>query len=142
VGDKLLTSSSGIPAHHLSEDSIPPALDASAETLVDVSVDPLMVEIVTVGDIACNSGTSSPYSQTYDGTSSIEPGSTIDDERRRLSFISFTDLIQSENRSATPGGPSSLSAVLSQTLQEDSKHINGIFGEIKQSLGDTIKLNK
>jgi hypothetical protein len=161
VGDNVLpASTAGIPTHQLSEDLIPPALDASAETLVDTSVDPNSVEIVTMGNVDAsvpNPRTNSPFDPTTGlDINSIEPGSSLleGDERKRLSFISYADLVHAEHRdpspkrpakSASPSRSPDLSTTNSRTSHSpeigDSLLHSGVTGEIRQSLGDTMGLN-
>ena len=126
----------GVPAHHLSEDLIPPALDASAETLTDASVDPDFVEVVTVGNLNqqqqvsnFSSTSSSPQpqilasavlpSKAVSNTDDVEPGCAVFDQtQKRLSFVSYADLIQVESTSAQfplPPPASSLSSPGSQS---------------------------
>lgn len=118
-----------IPAHVITEDSIPPALEASAQAITSSSLDPDEVEIVTSsshqpaasgiegsashGDMSyspplihrnkSDETTSSflQYSGSLpgfedDGASSY--GHLDPNDFRRLSFISFQDIVQSEQQ--------------------------------------------
>ena len=131
----VLVPNGHVALHHLSEDLIPPALDASAETLTDASVDPDFVEVVTVGNLNqqqqvsnFNSACSSPQPQisasatfpntAVSNTDNVEPGCAVCDQtQKRLSFVSYADLIQVESASAQfpPPAASSLPSPGSQS---------------------------
>ncbi|RPA76956.1 hypothetical protein BJ508DRAFT_179480 [Ascobolus immersus RN42] len=138
------TSSTAIPTHITTEDYIPPVLEASCAAITDSTLDPDEVEIVTkVGHVplvvAGGTGAASVSSAglgvgSKGGSRSQSPephhheerragggvyGHTDDHEhdKRRLSFISFADVVQSEQtappfpssppRSSSPNSPRS-----------------------------------
>jgi hypothetical protein len=107
--------SSAIPAHIKTEDHIPPALDASSLAITDDHLNPDDVEIVMhsahlPASTAVAGGMSdSVYSQSVSHDDSMasshadvnEPGSNYGSldltDPRRLSFISFADVVQAEH---------------------------------------------
>ncbi|EMF14720.1 uncharacterized protein SEPMUDRAFT_148352 [Sphaerulina musiva SO2202] len=141
-----------IPAHVMTEDDIPPALDASAEAITSKSLNPDQVEIVmsTAHQPAAASvlegslaDLSSLHSQVrHDASLDSETASSLhassilpslDDDVasnygqldptdvRRLSFISFKDIVHSEHQQQQYMAGSGLGEVGSR----DSLHIGG-----------------
>lgn len=117
--------SAAIPAHIQTEDHIPPILEASSLAITDDQLDPDEVEIVTSSlhlpaatgiaqhENAVASGTRSPVSMTasaVDIASTHQDGNGVDEaavgshygtldsaDVRRLSFISFADIVHGEH---------------------------------------------
>ncbi|KAF2842020.1 hypothetical protein M501DRAFT_927914 [Patellaria atrata CBS 101060] len=106
--------SPAIPAHIQTEDRIPPTLEAASEAITDDHLNPDEVEIVThaahqpaavsvVSGVASNDGAIASLSQEdVTGHQDIEEaastyGSLDPTDVRRLSFISFADVVQSEH---------------------------------------------
>lgn len=107
--------SPAIPSHIQTEDHIPPVLEASAQAITDDHLNPDEVEIVmhaahqpAASSIAASSGSaeavSSPTidevaskSETDDGADGSNYGSFDKEDVRRLSFISFADVVQAEH---------------------------------------------
>ena len=105
-------NSPAIPSHIQTENHIPPVLDASSEAITNNNIDPDTVEIVM-------HSSHQPAAVTVTGMGSSEPigGNWVDDlvahpdkddaasnygaldstDVRRLSFISFSDIVQSEH---------------------------------------------
>lgn len=126
-------TSPAIPSHIQTENHIPPVLNASSEAITDGHLDPDSVEIlthsqhqpasVTVTGASTNQGYDhmagswsdelAAYSDR-DDASAFTPldGSAAD--IRRLSFISFADVVQSEHCGAAPANP------------RDSLHLAGL----------------
>ncbi|KAI1085286.1 hypothetical protein F5B20DRAFT_138309 [Whalleya microplaca] len=116
----LMPNSPAIPSHIQTENHIPPVLDASSEAITDEHLNPDSVEIVT-------HNAHQPASVTVTGTSPYETssnawaedlaaysdkdeaasnyGSLDSADVRRLSFISFADVVQAEQ--APPAAASS-----------------------------------
>lgn len=102
--------SPAIPAHIQTDDHIPPVLSASSLAITDNSVSVDEVQIVTTTthqpavSVVLTPNPASPTSVSP--TTTIRTGSeeTLDGvgaaEKRRLSFISFADVVQSEQTSA------------------------------------------
>ncbi|KAI1332640.1 hypothetical protein F5Y16DRAFT_121678 [Xylariaceae sp. FL0255] len=112
----ILPTSPAIPAHIQTENHIPPVLDASSEAITDDHLDPDAVEIVTHTSHQPASVTvtgASPYETASTSWSEDLAGYSEKDESasnygsldstdiRRLSFISFADVVQAEQ---TPTG--------------------------------------
>lgn len=137
-----------IPAHVITEDSIPPALGASAEAITSNSLNPDEVEIVTsashepaASGIEGSTPLHSPpllhHNKSDDTTSSqlqlsgSLPGLEDDSassygqldptDVRRLSFISFKDVVQSEHNQMT-------ASALGEPGSRDSLHIHDRTG--------------
>ncbi|OJD34893.1 uncharacterized protein BKCO1_20000113 [Diplodia corticola] len=107
--------SPAIPSHIQTEDHIPPVLEASAQAITDDHLNPDEVEIVmhaahqsAVSGIppstASTEAVSSPTidevaskSETDDGADGSNYGSFDKEDVRRLSFISFADVVQAEH---------------------------------------------
>lgn len=109
-----------IPSHVITENHIPPALDASAEAITNSKLDPDEVEIIThathqpasvtiTGATTDNSAVSPsvedmPHPSMPTGPRASEPGpddmsnygSLDSGDVRRLSFISFADVVHAE----------------------------------------------
>lgn len=104
-----------IPSHIQTEDHIPPVLEASSKAITDDHLDPDEVEIVmhaahqpalvpTAGAPVLDAGGLSPH---VDGINDVLAGDTDDNastygaidtsDVRRLSFISFADVVQAEH---------------------------------------------
>jgi len=108
----LVPNSPAIPSHIQTENRIPPVLDASSEAITNNEIDPDTVEIVM-------HSSHQPAAVTVTGVGSADPtgGMWADDlvahpdkddaasnygaldstDVRRLSFISFSDIVQSEH---------------------------------------------
>ncbi|KAK4066708.1 hypothetical protein Trihar35433_7135 [Trichoderma harzianum] len=116
----LKTSSPAIPSHIQTENHIPPVLDDASEAITNNSLDPDSVEIVTHSShqpaSAVVPGTSAihtPYDQGstdwatelasfadrigFPADSASNYGSLDSADVRRLSFISFADVVQAEH---------------------------------------------
>ncbi len=104
--------SPAIPNHVKTEDMIPPALDASALAITDDHLSPEKVEIVThsahqpAAATVAGSMTDSVYSPSLarEDSGDTEPteatpnyGSLDTEDVKRLSFISFADVVQAEH---------------------------------------------
>lgn len=150
-----------IPAHVITEDHIPPALEASAEAITSEELNPDEVEIVMsashqlAGSVLESSTSQADLTQLNtplsplqhirsedsehalsihqsgtlqpgieeDGTSSY--GQLDPTDVRRLSFISFADVVQSEHQ-APP------TSSISEVGNRDSLHISGLPSSYKQ----------
>ena len=108
----LVTTSPAIPGHITTENHIPPALDASTEAITNDHLDPDHVEIVTHAShqlaavTVTGAGGSevaglSPQDDLVARSEGDEPASnyaTLDaNDVRRLSFISFADVMHAEH---------------------------------------------
>ncbi|OLN93040.1 hypothetical protein CCHL11_07493 [Colletotrichum chlorophyti] len=108
--------SPAIPAHIQTENHIPPVLDASSEAITDDHLDPDSVEIVTHAQhqpaaaavTGVNSSAHLPDSMSASWTEELRAFAdrddasninSIDSDVRRLSFISFADVVQAEQGS-------------------------------------------
>ncbi|KAI1308278.1 hypothetical protein F5Y03DRAFT_96207 [Xylaria venustula] len=126
----LLPTSPAIPSHIQTEDHIPPVLDASSEAITDDHLNPDTVEIVThtshqpaavtVAGASLYESISSSWTEDLAAFSDKEEsasnyGSLDSTDVRRLSFISFADVVQAEQ------GPPGLVAG-----SRDSMHIAGL----------------
>ncbi|KAI1425047.1 hypothetical protein F5Y12DRAFT_714709 [Xylaria sp. FL1777] len=126
----LLPTSPAIPSHITTENYIPPVLDASSEAITDDHLDPDTVEIVThashqpaavtVAGAPLYESISSSWTEDYAAFSDKEEsasnyGSLDSTDVRRLSFISFADVVQAEQ------GPPGLA-----TGSRDSMHLAGL----------------
>ncbi|TQN70717.1 hypothetical protein CSHISOI_04713 [Colletotrichum shisoi] len=107
--------SPAIPSHIQTENHIPPVLDASSEAITDDHLDPDSVEIVTHAQhqpaaAAVTGANGTPYasdSMSASWTEELRAFADRDDESnfnspdnadvRRLSFISFADVVQAEH---------------------------------------------
>ncbi|KAF2138609.1 uncharacterized protein K452DRAFT_328769 [Aplosporella prunicola CBS 121167] len=116
--------SPAIPSHIQTEDHIPPVLEASAQAITDDHLNPDEVEIVmhsahqpavhsiaasTASTEAVNSPTIdevASHHETDDGASNY--GALDKDDIRRLSFISFADVVQAEHAETGGGGRDSM----------------------------------
>ncbi|KXT08427.1 hypothetical protein AC579_5880 [Pseudocercospora musae] len=142
-----------LPAHVITEDAIPPALEASAEAITNNRLNPDEVEIVTsashqpAAQVVLEGATShtdlsslnSPRSELIDPTiseapsslhaSGIIPGSEDENastyaqldpnDVRRLSFISFKDIVHSEHQQMAASS-------LGEIGSRDSLHISNV----------------
>ncbi|AEO63466.1 uncharacterized protein THITE_2108774 [Thermothielavioides terrestris NRRL 8126] len=123
VQENLIPNSSAIPSHIQTENYIPPVLDASSEAITADNLDPDDVEIIThtshqPASIAVTGGIGlSPYEpswtdelaafsaqRTTNTTTSATAADTASNygsfdttDVRRLSFISFADVVQAEH---------------------------------------------
>ncbi|KAH9906615.1 hypothetical protein F4778DRAFT_587834 [Xylariomycetidae sp. FL2044] len=136
-----LPNSPAIPSHIQTENHIPPVLDASSEAITDDHLNPDAVEIVThtshqpasltvTGaspfDIPAATLNSAPTSWAEDlaafasdkDEAASNYGSLDSADVRRLSFISFADVVQAEQ------GPSSMAAAAAGS--RDSMHLAGL----------------
>ncbi|KAF3922366.1 hypothetical protein AA313_de0201975 [Arthrobotrys entomopaga] len=122
----LPPGSPSIPSHFSTENHIPAVLEATSLTITDSSVDPDRVEIVsstshhTVLPHHHPESYSNPWAEdsAHSGDESIGHGYTsslASADKRRLSFISFADVVQAENEQA---GCSSTNLESSQTSQQ------------------------
>ncbi|KAL2106312.1 hypothetical protein VUR80DRAFT_6894 [Thermomyces stellatus] len=117
-------TSPAIPSHIQTENHIPPVLNASSEAITDDHLDPDSVEIVTHSQHqpASVTVTGAPSHQSYDqiagswtdelaaysdrdDASAFTPLDGSTNDIRRLSFISFADVVQSEHSAAAPSNP-------------------------------------
>ncbi|MCJ1475165.1 hypothetical protein MMC13_003825 [Lambiella insularis] len=139
-----LTASPAIPAHFTTENHIPPVLDASSMAITDDHLDPDSVEIVMhsahqpAAVTVTGSGTSEAAGNSWPEDLVAHPdnedaasnyGALDSADVRRLSFISFADVVHAEHADHTslrdsvllsslpsltsPGGPRSPSPVRS-----------------------------
>ena len=124
VQEEVLPSemSPQIPSHVITENHIPPALDASTEAITDKKLDPDSVEIVThathqpasvtitgaehslppsmqAGEGGMPAAASSLRKQETDNASNY--GSLDSGDVRRLSFVSFADVVHAEHEMAS-----------------------------------------
>lgn len=160
-----VVTSPAIPSHIATEDHIPPVLDASSMAITDDHLTPDTVEIVThaahlpaaaavSGSIHAESTLSSPVveenGQFLDGIDDQTPSYAALDSAdiRRLSFISFADVVHGEqategslrdsfylsgSNSISPSGARSPSPIRSPILQPSS-YITGT-GDNSKGLG-------
>lgn len=108
----LVPNSPAIPSHIQTEDRIPPVLDASSEAITNNEIDPDTVEIVmhsshqpaavTVTGVGSADATGGMWADDLvahpdkdDAASNY--GALDSTDVRRLSFISFSDIVQSEH---------------------------------------------
>ncbi|KAL9624235.1 MAG: hypothetical protein Q9160_001482 [Pyrenula sp. 1 TL-2023] len=115
-----------IPSHIVTENHIPPVLEASSEAITDNKLDPDAVEIVThtahqpaavtvtgagphEQSMASSMYEDASHSQELEDISSAY-GNLDSADVRRLSFISFADVVQGEHmiEAGDPGGRNSL----------------------------------
>ncbi|KAI0201913.1 hypothetical protein F4808DRAFT_88115 [Astrocystis sublimbata] len=126
----VLPTSPAIPSHIQTENHIPPVLDASSEAITDDHLDPDSVEIVThvshqpaaltvpgssVHDSVSGSWTEDLAAMSDKEESASNYGSLDSTDVRRLSFISFADVVQAEQ--VVPGLASG---------SRDSMHLAGL----------------
>jgi len=105
-------NSPAIPSHIQTENRIPPVLDASSEAITNDNLDPDSVEIVmhsfhqpaamTVGGIGSSETTGGTWADDLiahpdKDEASSNYGALDSTDIRRLSFISFADVVQSEH---------------------------------------------
>lgn len=106
----LIPNSPAIPSHIKTEDHVPPVLDASSEAITDNHLDPDSVEIIThtnhqpaalnvtgPSDHMSNSSWQDDLAATDLTESGSNYGSLDSADVRRLSFISFADVVQAEH---------------------------------------------
>ncbi|KAK1828410.1 hypothetical protein QBC39DRAFT_154485 [Podospora conica] len=118
-----LPTSPAIPSHIQTENYIPPVLDASSEAITDGHLDPDTVEIITHASHQPASVTVTGSGAHLEPTWADELAAFAPDQRpnadsasnygsfdttdvRRLSFISFADVVQSEQQHAGAAGGS------------------------------------
>ncbi|GAD99857.1 conserved hypothetical protein [Paecilomyces variotii No. 5] len=106
-------TSPGIPSHIMTENHIPPILEASSVAITDKKLDPDSVEIVThnvhqpaalavAGASTAEQSLSSSWHEdagqnTFEGADSASIYGTLDSsDVKRLSFISFADVVNAE----------------------------------------------
>ncbi|KAL8751254.1 MAG: hypothetical protein Q9199_006550 [Rusavskia elegans] len=121
-------ASPAIPAHIQTENHIPPVLEASSLAITDKRLDPDNVEIVmhsahqpaalTVTGSGIGEAVGSPWqddlvSHPDNDDAASNYGALDANDVRRLSFISFADVVQSEHTEHTTG--------------RDSMHLSGIL---------------
>ncbi|KAH6641634.1 hypothetical protein F5144DRAFT_564361 [Chaetomium tenue] len=129
----LMPSSPAIPSHIQTENYIPPVLDASSEAITDDHLNPDTVEIITHAShqpASVNVTGLSPYAEpswadelaafsatgtTTTADTASNYGSFDTTDVRRLSFISFADVVQAEHGGFSAGSPS-----------RDSIHLAGL----------------
>ncbi|CAK7224306.1 hypothetical protein SBRCBS47491_005504 [Sporothrix bragantina] len=137
----LMPGSPAIPSHITTENFIPPVLDASSEAITDGHLDPDTVEIIThthhqpaglaVAGVASSGGVNSSAASgtfawvddvassfvTDKDDSASNYGSFDTTDIRRLSFISFADVVQAEQQQQqhqqATAGPGSLAGLTS-----------------------------
>lgn len=102
-------TSPSIPAHILTENYIPPVLEASSAAITDDQLDPDSVEIVThnlhqsaapgvTGSVAADqSMSSSMIDHAGAPPADMDAHGVLDADVRRLSFISFADVVNAEH---------------------------------------------
>jgi hypothetical protein len=125
----VMPNSPAIPSHIQVENHIPPVLDATSEAITDNHLDPDSVEIVTHAShqpasvTVTGAGTlENPSSSWVDELASLAEkdeamsnyGSLDSSDVRRLSFISFADVVQAEHNPHGAGG------------SRDSMHLAGL----------------
>lgn len=116
----LASASTAIPTHIQTENYIPPVLDDASEAITNEKLDPDTVEIVTHSShqpaavaVAGGAYPGSPYDHTasdwveeldamtdqgpFSGDNASNYGSLDSADVRRLSFISFADVVQAEH---------------------------------------------
>ena len=116
----LMPTSPAIPSHITTENHIPPVLDASSEAIIDDHLDPDTVEIIThtshqpaahmFAGASLNDQNLGPswvdelnsFAEREESASNY--GSLDTSDVRRLSFISFADVVQAEQASHTGAG--------------------------------------
>lgn len=109
----VMPNSPAIPSHIQTENFIPPVLDASSEAITDNHLDPDNVEIITHQRVYEPSWTeelaafSLDRNNTHHADSASNYGSLDTTDVRRLSFISFADVVQSE-QAIGPAGRESM----------------------------------
>ncbi|KAK6337560.1 hypothetical protein TWF730_002957 [Orbilia blumenaviensis] len=126
----LPPGSPSIPTHFSTENHIPAVLEATSLAITDSSVDPDRVEIVS----STSHHPVLPHPETYSnpwaeesahsGDESIGHGYTsslASADKRRLSFISFADVVQAENEQASH---SSTNLESSQISKSTVSHAN------------------
>lgn len=118
--DALLPNSPAIPSHIITENHVPPVLDASSEAITDDHLNPDSVEIIThashqpaaVAVTGISDNTSNSWQddlaaslaaadfRPIDQTDSASNSGGLDNNAdvRRLSFISFADVVQAEHQ--------------------------------------------
>lgn len=128
----LMPTSPAIPSHIQTENYIPPVLDASSEAITDDHLNPDTVEIITHAShqpASVNVTGLSPYAEpswadelaafssatTTAAETASNYGSFDTTDVRRLSFISFADVVQAEHGGFSAGSPS-----------RDSIHLAGL----------------
>ncbi|KAI0438859.1 hypothetical protein F4803DRAFT_73446 [Xylaria telfairii] len=126
----ILPTSPAIPSHIQTENHIPPVLDASSEAITDDHLNPDTVEIVThishqpaavtVAGASIYDNVSASWTEDLAAFSDKEEsasnyGSLDSTDVRRLSFISFADVVQAEQ--GAPG---------LSTGSRDSMHLAGL----------------
>lgn len=137
----LMPGSPAIPSHIATENYIPPVLDASSEAITDGHLDPDTVEIIThthhqpaglavaggsnngvsssaaSGTFAWVDDVASSFATTDKDDSASNYGSFDTTDVRRLSFISFADVVQAEQQQQqqqqATAGPGSLAGLTS-----------------------------
>ncbi|KAK4693850.1 hypothetical protein P7C71_g3622, partial [Lecanoromycetidae sp. Uapishka_2] len=127
------TASPAIPAHITTENHIPPVLDASSEAITNNHLNPDNVEIVMhsahqpAAVTVTGAGTSEAVGNSWQDDTSAHPdnddaasnyGALDANDVRRLSFISFADVVHAEHAdhsgSIAPNFSSPLAASVSQ----------------------------
>ncbi|KAJ8116149.1 hypothetical protein ONZ43_g4504 [Nemania bipapillata] len=126
----ILPSSPAIPSHIQTENHIPPVLDASSEAITDDHLNPDTVEIVThishqpaavtVAGASLHESVAGSWTEDFGAFSDKDEsasnyGSLDSTDVRRLSFISFADVVQAEQ------GPPGLGIG-----SRDSMHLAGL----------------
>ncbi|KAI1179255.1 hypothetical protein F4777DRAFT_504310 [Nemania sp. FL0916] len=126
----ILPTSPAIPSHIQTENHIPPVLDASSEAITDDHLNPDTVEIVThvshqpaaaaVAGASLHESVSGSWTEDLTTFSDRDEsasnyGSLDSTDVRRLSFISFADVVQAEQ------GPPGVA-----TGSRDSMHLAGL----------------
>lgn len=120
-----------IPSHIITENYIPPALDASSEAITNENLDPDSVEIITHAThqpaaVTITGGTPElpvtpslhedfPSTLRHDADNVSNYGSLDTSDVRRLSFISFADVVNAEHAGHGDGD-----------LRRDSAHTAGL----------------
>jgi hypothetical protein len=140
VQENLIPNSPAIPSHIQTENYIPPVLDASSEAITDDHLDPDNVEIIThtshqpaslavaggiglvphepswADELAAFSAQRTTAATAPATDTASNYGSFDTTDVRRLSFISFADVVQAEQAQYPGGGGGS----------RDSMHLAGL----------------
>ncbi|KAK4168101.1 hypothetical protein QBC43DRAFT_128195 [Cladorrhinum sp. PSN259] len=110
----VMPNSPAIPSHIQTENFIPPVLDASSEAITDSHLDPDNVEIVTHQRVYTESSWTEELAAfslekgTNTADSASNYGSFDNTDVRRLSFISFAEMVQAEHASNVVGNRESM----------------------------------
>ncbi|KAK6500385.1 hypothetical protein TWF481_010728 [Arthrobotrys musiformis] len=127
----LPPGSPSIPSHFSTENHIPAVLEATSLAITDSSVDPDRVEIVSSTShhtvLSHPESYSNPWAEesAHSGDESIGHGYTsslASADKRRLSFISFADVVQAENEQASQSSTNLESSQISKSTASQVNH--------------------